>query len=196
VCSCQRFPVHASKLPPTSDSSSSTLDPALSHLCLVCARFFTSRDFACGKLSRLWSRAFENEWAAYYKRFYTQDEEDDFRSVERAMEWHNRMNLTMTLLWPLLGKTLPSEKEVEEMKNKAEESTKEKENKNDEEEEEDRDQDETDENEDVIEEFGDLWWYVDPFGNPFGSHCEDAYAAALSTAGLEEEEVEVEEEWE
>jgi hypothetical protein len=164
-----RFPVHASKLPPTSGSSSSTLHPALSHLCLVCARFFTGKEFARGKLDRLWNRISENERAAYYKRFYTQDEEDEFRSVEHPEDWHHKMNFTMTRLWPLLGKKLSSEEKLDEMKKDAVVSTQEKEGKNMEEDK--TGEDKEGENEDTIDNdrFEDLWWYVDPMGTLSGA---------------------------
>ncbi len=147
-------------------------------------------------MDRLWNRTFENEWAAYYKRFYTPDEEDDFRSEEQPQDWHHRMNFTMTRLWPLLGKKLPSEEELNEMKKDAVESTQEEEGKN--EEEDKTGEDKEGENEDIGDTFEDLWWYVDPYGNPFGSHFDDPYANPFSAdGGLEdEEEEEVEEEWE
>ena len=106
--------------------------------------------------------------------------------MEQAKDRYDRMDLTITRLWPLLEQSLPAEKGVDEMKNKAEVSTKEKGNKSGEafggrvavseedawtskdstEEREERDQDEMDENEDVIEEVEELWWYVDSFGEP------------------------------
>jgi hypothetical protein len=59
-------------------------------------------------------------------RYYTQDEEDDLRSMEQPQDWHNRMNFTMTRLWPLPGKKPPSEEELNEMKKESVELTQEK----------------------------------------------------------------------
>ena len=138
VCGCQRFPVLASKLPPTTGSPIKPLHPALSHLCLVCARFLTSKEYAGGRLAHLWSRSLENEWSAHYMRFYSPEEEAHFLEVEPPEDYRRRINLDYTRVWPLIkalgGSCLPprrpayssdsegEEEEEEEEKEEEEES--------------------------------------------------------------------------
>jgi len=102
VCGCQRFPVLASKLPPTTGSPIKPLHPALSHLCLVCARSLTNKEYAGGRLEHLWSRDLENEWSAHYMRFYSPEEEAHFREVEPLDDYFQRTQFIFTRVWPLL----------------------------------------------------------------------------------------------
>ena len=102
VCDCQRFPVYASKFPPTAGSPTKSLHPALSHLCLVCARSYTNSEYAGSRLNCLWSRQLENEWSAHYMRFYTQMEEANFRRAEGNEGWFKRTDFTLNRIWPVL----------------------------------------------------------------------------------------------
>jgi hypothetical protein len=116
MCRCQRFPVYASKLPQPDSPSSFTLAEQLSHLCLHCARFFTSRAYAKGRLHDLWRRHLEDEWAAYYQRFYSPSEEDSFIRQESLDHRAWREQYTLNRIWPLLDARggLPCETEKDE----------------------------------------------------------------------------------
>ena len=89
----------------------------MSHLCLACARFFTSRAYANGRLHDLWSRHLEHEWAAYYQRFYSPTEEESFTRQEGLDRRARRQQYTLNRIWPLVVSRggLPCEtEEVEE----------------------------------------------------------------------------------
>jgi hypothetical protein len=103
------------------------LPSALSHLCLVCARSFTGTGYACGRFHFLWSRALENEWAAYYERFYSPEEEAQFIREEDFGERSMRLQLTMTTLFTLLKSrgNAPSEVGTREEEEEEEEEEKE-----------------------------------------------------------------------
>jgi hypothetical protein len=129
VCDCQRFPIHAAKLPLTSPSSSPALPPELSHLCLVCARSFTSRGYACGRLHHLWTRHLEDEWAAYYHRFYSPEEESHFLRKENLGDRVERLQFTMARISPLLKARggIPCETETKEEEDSSEDESQEEE---------------------------------------------------------------------
>lgn len=50
----------------------------------------------------LWNRDLENEWAAYYQRFYSPEEEAHFIREENGGDRARRLQFTMARTFPLL----------------------------------------------------------------------------------------------
>ena len=55
-----------------------------------------------GRLCFLWSRDLENEWAAYYERFYSPEEEARFLREENLGDRIKRLQYTLIRTDPLL----------------------------------------------------------------------------------------------
>ena len=97
VCYCQLFP----STPPSSHRLPALPSRPCLRICLSCARVFTHKTYAGGRLAQSCSRALEDEWAAYYNHFYTPEEEDRILSEEPTMDNPRRMRSTTKFLLSL-----------------------------------------------------------------------------------------------
>jgi hypothetical protein len=85
MCSCQRFPMLSHQLPSsTTYSATTTIPDELDHLCISCIKEFCISGPAVSVLKRYWTRELEAVHAAYYERFYTEEELEDIKETEHV----------------------------------------------------------------------------------------------------------------